>query len=77
MTLMTNDINDLQDDIGIGNYLTILRVRNAAEGRAGQSESFKAGKPGFHDRKAGVSRQESLNARKARKTGSFGCPMYW
>ena len=44
MTLMTNDINDLQDDIGIENYLTILRVRNTAEGRAWQSGSFKAGK---------------------------------
>ena len=62
MTLMTNDINDLQDDIGIGNYLTILRVRNTAEGRAEQSGSFMAGKHRFHDRKAEVSRQESLRA---------------
>ena len=62
MTLMTNDINDLQDDIVIGNYLTIPYVRNTAGGRSGQSGSFKAGKHRFHDGKPGVSWQESLSA---------------
>ena len=62
MTLMTNDINDLQDDIVIGNYPTIPYVRNTAGGRSGQSGSFKAGKHRFHDGKPGVSRQESLSA---------------
>ena len=74
---MTNDINDLQDDVVIGNILTIPHVRNTADERSWQSGSFKAGKHRFHNGKPGVSRQESLNARKARKTGSFGCPMYW
>ena len=45
---MTNDIDDINDiqrhNIGIGNYLTIHHVRNAADGRSGQSRSFKAGK---------------------------------
>ena len=48
---MTNDIDDINDiqrhNIGIGNYLTIHNVRNAADGRSGQSRSFKAGKPVF------------------------------
>ena len=51
MTLMTNDIDDINDiqrhNIGIGNYLTIHNVRNAADGRSGQSRSFMAGKPVF------------------------------
>ena len=59
---MTNDINDLQDDVVIGNYPTIPHVRNTAGGRSGQSESFKAGKHRFHDGKPGVSWQESLSA---------------
>ena len=62
MTLMTNDINDLQDDVVIGNYPTIPYVRNTAGGRSGQSGSFKAGKYRFHDGKPGVSWQESLSA---------------
>ena len=62
MTLMTNDINDLQDDVVIGNYPTILHVRNAAGGRSWQSGSFKAGKHRFHNGKPGVSWQESLSA---------------
>ena len=55
MTLMTNDINDLQDDVVIGNILTILRVRNTADERSWQSGSFKAGKHRFHNGKPGVS----------------------
>ena len=55
MTLMTNDINDLQDDVVIGNYPTIPYVRNTAGGRSGQSGSFKAGKHRFHNGKPGVS----------------------
>ena len=54
MTLMTNDINDLQDNVAIGNYPTIPHVRNTAGGRSGQSGSFKAGKYGFHNGKPGV-----------------------
>ena len=53
--LMTNDINDLQDDVAIGNYPTIPHVRNTAGGRSGQSGSFKAGKHRFHNGKLGVS----------------------
>ena len=64
MTLMTNDINDLQDDVVIGNYLTIQYVRNTAGERSGQSGSFKAGKHRFHNGKPRVSWQESLSARK-------------
>ena len=55
MTLMTNDINDLQDDVVIGNYPTIPYVRNAVGWRSGQSGSFKAGKHRFHNGKPGVS----------------------
>ena len=55
MTLMTNDINDLQDDVVIGNYPTIPYVRNTAGGRFWQSGSFKAGKHRFHNGKPGVS----------------------
>ena len=33
--LMTNDINDLQDDVVIGNYPTIPYVRYTAGGRSG------------------------------------------
>ena len=65
---MTNDIDDINDiqrhNIGIGNYLTIHHVRNAADGRSGQSRSFMAGKPVFQYSKVGVSRQENLSARK-------------
>ena len=53
--LMTNDINDLQDDIVIGNIPTIPHVRNTAGGRSGQSGSFEAGKHRFYNSKAGVS----------------------
>ena len=60
--LMTNDINDLQDDVVIGNYPTIPYVRNTAGGRSVQSGSFKAGKHRFHNGKPGVSWQESLSA---------------
>ena len=48
MTLMTNDIDDINDiqrhNIEIRNYLTIPHLRNTADGRSGQSGSFKAGK---------------------------------
>ena len=81
MTLMTNDIDDINDiqrhNIGIGNFLTFPHLRNTADGRSGQSRSFKAGKPVFQYSKAGVSRQESLSARKARKTGCFGRLWCW
>ena len=60
--LMTNDINDLQDDVVIGNYPTIPYVRNTTGGRSWQSGSFKAGKHRFHNGKPGVSWQESLSA---------------
>ena len=53
--LMTNDINDLQDDVVIGNYPTIPYVRNTTGGRSWQSGSFKAGKHRFHNGKPGVS----------------------